>query len=203
VIPEKFLITGLPRSRTAWISAYFQGLDGVSCFHEPETQVFSFDCLIEYIDDVFTEYTGVSSSGMAVWTAFEFITFSGCKSLIIDRSIEDVIQSLSNANIGIGNEENRKICDYVIELYDRMHFETDCMQITYEALDDSYWMEKIQNHLVPGVPFSYKYWESIMEMNIQVDMKKWYSRESRSWMPKTFGDEVQRRVTLLTELTGD
>ena len=192
-----FLITGLPRSRTAWIAQYFQGLEGVSCFHEPESKENDIASVLDRLSDVYGLYSGISSSAISFWTDNELKSFNGCKSLIIERNIDDVIESLNKAEMGLSEDTNIKICDYIIKSYERIEKSTDCMKIKYGNLDDPYYMKSIQNHLTPQTMFDYKYWEYMMEANIQIDMNKWKRNNMLTGSNNSFVKELERRINFL------
>ena len=86
-----FCITGLPRSRTAWFSAYFTAC-GYKCAHEGMR-----DCqsIIGY-NKKMLDYDGNSDCGIALYPTTE-------KIVIIERDKDDVKKSLRKyfKNIGI------------------------------------------------------------------------------------------------------
>ena len=81
-------ITGYPRSRTRWFADYFDGIDGVTAYHEPLNGMRS---KREFYDLVETGCI-VSDSGLFI-TDFQE-RYPSIPTLVIERDIDDVYQSL-------------------------------------------------------------------------------------------------------------
>lgn len=81
-----FLITGLPRSRTAWFAAVCTG-NGSVCYHEPQEDP------ITLLKTIGHERIGISDSGAGMRLA-EILQAVQPKVLIIDRPIDEVEASM-------------------------------------------------------------------------------------------------------------
>lgn len=97
----KFCITGLPRSRTAWFSAYFTAC-GYKCAHEGMNGC---ESIVEYLDRM-SMYEGNSDCGC--------VFYPHQKTVIIERDAEEVKKSLSRlfddvSFVDLCNEKMKKI----------------------------------------------------------------------------------------------
>ena len=81
-------ITGFPRSRTRWMADYFDGIHGVTAYHEPLNGLRSKEEFYKIVE------TGciISDSGLFI-TDFQE-RYPSIPTLIIERDIDDVYQSL-------------------------------------------------------------------------------------------------------------
>lgn len=82
-----YLITGLPRSRTAWLSAYLSAA-GSKCMHEP----FAYINRQRSFEDITAGCEGISDSTLLIlpsWT-------DNNKTLIIERDPIEVVDSMVN-----------------------------------------------------------------------------------------------------------
>lgn len=90
---QPFLITGLPRSRTAWLATLANCVPGVICQHEPTQEWAAWE-------GCFTAWRGAQHA----WAGFadhalgfhlpEIVARSAARVLIVDRDIEDVRTAL-------------------------------------------------------------------------------------------------------------
>lgn len=90
----KFLITGLPRSRTAWWSVATTGPWSI-CHHEPLTWCENFAAVKSCWDST-NAYVGVSDSGMAPLLG-RILEEVKPRTLIVQRDINEVQASLERA----------------------------------------------------------------------------------------------------------
>lgn len=89
-----FLITGLPRSRTTWLS-YAATLDGWSkCHHEASLDLDSIDALSKFYSSQPERYVGISDSHLAQILPL-ILEVIRPRTLIVLRNPQEVTQSLS------------------------------------------------------------------------------------------------------------
>ncbi len=118
-----FFITGLPRSRTAWMAAFLTGGD-ILCHHElmkycPTREVF-FQSFRHP-----TLRIGNSDSGLPV-TGFQE-AFPASKTVIIERHIEDVYNSLHDIEIPVG-------MDWLVDMNSRLS-KLKGLRVEFDNLD--------------------------------------------------------------------
>lgn len=139
---SKFVITGLPRSRTAWFSAYFTYGD-IICYHE----AFYHGIPLEG-----AKHVGNADCGYFVkdWDIGEHGL------VIIHRDPEDVARSLYRIGLDEGIE-------YLPMVSERL-YELDGLHVDYDDIDDR--LEEIHDYLgLPG--YDKKRAELFRNMNIQ------------------------------------
>ena len=158
---EPFFITGLPRSRTAWMAVAMTA-SRTFCRHEPR-----YDSVRDLKDlwySNYYQYVGISDSGLGLklqWIMDEIKP----RVLIIDRAIEDVIRS--GAKLGV---HNRK---YIEDLYSAIapfRFHPNTRIVNFEDLDDLNIIRSIHKHLMPHAFFYDEHVKQLMHMNIQVSL---------------------------------
>lgn len=153
---QPFFITGLPRSRTAWMAEF------MGAVHEPTADIKS----IEDMRGVFERHSGVSDSGLGFWIEWILREIKPL-TVIIERDIDDVEKSLDKLNIPKTN--------YCELLKDRlMYFRNHplVMTVPFERLNDIRVMQKVWWHLKTGAPFDEGRFREMKDINIQCDHEK-------------------------------
>jgi len=178
-----FLITGLPRSRTAWMSMYFQGLRNTKCLHEPVRHLPIKESIQEYLSkkpngwlEYQKYYRGISTSGFSLWEGECKELFYKGKCVIILREPIDVIMSLSKMEGVRDTEDNARITyNQMNELLlqtAQNYLRMDTITVQYEDLDCKETMKKVHKHLVPTIEWCDDYWEQMNELNITINEQK-------------------------------
>jgi hypothetical protein len=154
----KFLITGLPRSRTAWMAAF------MGCQHEPSGQMNSlFD-----INEFYKVNDGCSDSTMGWWLPWILKTVRP-RVVIIDRPIAEVEASLQREFPEI---EPNLYCKKLLASLDRWRRYAAVMSVPYASLDNVATMRKVFWHLRPGTPFDEGRYFHMQRQKIVVDKNK-------------------------------
>ena len=101
-VKKNFFITGLPRSRTAWLAAYFTE-GNVFCYHDGLKYLNSkedfYDLMHNAHRDYRLEMIGNSDSGL-IFTDFQ-TRFPGVPTVIIERPVADSWQSMVSLGFSI------------------------------------------------------------------------------------------------------
>lgn len=162
---QPFLITGLPRSRTAWMAHFFT-VPGVWCEHEPSYH-------FTHLNDLEAFYARGAGHGMRVgasdhglgWWLPEIIRKHGAKVLLIERDIHDVNADLIRLGLKDG------ALDYLRELRRRenlMRAHPNVLCVPYSKIDEPGRMERAWFHCLPGVPFDEARFQYMRRFNIQL-----------------------------------
>lgn len=110
---KPFLIVGLPRCRTAWMSVAAGSMPRATCYHEP---VRSLDRWQDIFSQTWrahgpdTEFVGISDHSMGFHLA-EIMERVAPRTLIIERPIEDVVESLRK----IGIRDAGRYCELLLK----------------------------------------------------------------------------------------
>jgi len=145
-----YFITGLHRSRTAWMAAY------LDCIHEPIKYMNQLSDLDMYFD----KYGGISDSSLSFWID-DIISIYEPKTVIIERDIDDVKQSLKRLFPGI---PDNPLMEKLKEKMDSVESPL-ILRVKYEELNDINTMEKIHNHI--ETEFNVDKFERFKTLNIQ------------------------------------
>lgn len=161
---EPFLITGLPRSRTAWLSVAAAN-DQSICWHEP----------VGWLDrwqDVFTKiwgnqpqrYVGASDSALGFHLQ-EIIERVAPRVLIVERDIGQVQASLDRLGPTPVN-----FCTLLKASMEYIH--PLIKRVPFEALADSHVVVQCLRHLMPEAVISQDRIRALQPLNIQADMTR-------------------------------
>lgn len=161
---RKFLITGLPRSRTAWFSVAMRGKHSY-CLHEPTADAQSYDDLLDMWSHPNWEYQGVSDSALGYWLP-RIMRDLEPKVLIVERPVDEVIASLERM-VGYSVADWRpRIADLKAQL-DGVGSHPLIKRVDYRLLREPAVMMDCAEWLVPGHgPQAL----SLQHMNIQQEL---------------------------------
>jgi len=140
----KFVVCGLPRSRTAWL-ANFLTYDGLYCHHEGLNGCRN---LNEYYDKI-------GDDGDAT-TIPHLLDLPDCKKVIIDRDVNRAVQ-FTEVNYG---PANRIYFDSLKDFLSQM----EGLHIPFEKIDSS--LREIWEY-VTDIPFDEKRANMLIRLNVQ------------------------------------
>lgn len=144
-----FVITGLPRTRTAWMAALMSGERSI-CFHEPKNIFGSWNAFFAYATTLDYEYIGISDSSVTIDPLFDWSIFQMAKIVMIDRNPEDVIDSYSN----VMDFSHTEAADLVLRVYDGLNqlvAKHEVMHVGYDALESIATVAAIWDYCLPGI----------------------------------------------------
>lgn len=161
-----FLITGLPRSRTAWMALLTSTAPRTICHHEPSADTQSFEDLVALWREPGFDRVGMSDSTLGF--QLERITKEiDPRILVIERPIAEVRGSMLKYLAGLDFSINR-MDDYLAELSAALEFKhDDIARIPYADLKDRETLLFALAWILPDVEWPNL--DSIMGMNVQVD----------------------------------
>ena len=165
---DRFLITGLPRSRGAWLSAVANMSAGVECFHEPCAEMDGW----QDIRHIWTErdhrdpqYVGISDS-MLGFHLPEILDKYSPQVLIIDRDIDEVHASL--ARMGI---PQTRYCELLKERLDAID-DRRVVRVPFHDMRSPRVVMTVLQHLIPYTRIQPGKVFEMMHLNIQEDIKR-------------------------------
>lgn len=146
----RFYITGLPRSRTAWLANLMTNKDSF-CFHEPVKYVQqSTQEIEEYLDEKTMDYryTGVCDSSIPFYNDNSFINPDE-PLLVVVRPIEEVIESMKKLN-GQSLSHNIQLANKASDNLEKFtEYHTNKMYVNSEDLDNPSTVESVMRFLTP------------------------------------------------------
>ena len=144
---QPFLITGLPRSRTAWLAraAIIEGFS--HCCHEPSLAMDCIDDLMRYYVSRSEPFVGVSDSHLAhrLPAIMEIVR---PRTLIVLRDLEEVARSLEARGLSSRN------CMAALHNIGAVLGNPLVRTIEYEDLSNSGLLAEAFQWLMPGAPLS-------------------------------------------------
>jgi len=159
---RRFLITGLPRSRTAWLAVAATHGE-VVCHHEPKNNLPSWDAIF---DTVWSGggCVGISDHGLGFYLP-EIIRRVAPRTLIVERPIAEVKASL--ARLG---ERPTNLCDLLLEALTYQH--PLILRVRYSALANTAVVVACLRWLVPGAEIDAARIARLQGENIQADWNR-------------------------------
>ncbi len=167
----RFFITGLPRSRTAWLANLFT-VQNSQCVHEPSHDFATLDDLGTWWESATpSARLGLSDHGMGWWLE-EIIEAYQPRVLLIERPAAQAYAALRA--MGMPDQ----VMEYLRELQRRqnlMRSHADVLCVPFHKLDDARTMERAWFHVLPGIPFDEGRFHYLKRFNIQL---------TESWLTK-------------------
>lgn len=159
---KPFIIYALPRSRTAWLSTFLTYGDR-RCGHDIVVEMPDLKKIQAFfsIPNVGTVETGMVSGWKLVKKLVPDI-----KMVVIRRPILDVKSSL--LKFGLESDEELERRD---KLLDEIQAQPDVLSISFDELNYPIFCKEIFEHCLE-LPFDKRWWVSLKDKNIQIDMKK-------------------------------
>lgn len=165
MIARPFLITGLPRSRTAWMSAVANTIPGAICYHEPIEQFPSWQISLSLWNEPRYSWVGISDSAMGFHLA-EIINEYRPRILIIERNIDDAEVSLRRLGIPATN-----YCSLLRDHLSRFIAHRLVRTVAFDRLADTETVRACLQHLMPGAVIDGSKISALQRLNIQADVE--------------------------------
>jgi len=156
---HSFLVTGFPRSRTAWL-ANFLTYGESFCFHEAINGCYDWKTYFKKLSNVNCKYVGNSDSGVALSPLVKQMP-EIMPVVIIERDKLDVIDSLENI---YGEEYEETIFQIVTQIGLNLSKVENALRIPFEYINEN--LSEICMHCI-GTEMNENRAESLINMNIQ------------------------------------
>jgi len=167
---NRFFITGLPRSRTAWLAVALSRSNAI-CHHEPSAWLKDHEALEElWAPSVVSIGVSDSALGVAIGPILEAF---GPRTLIVQRPIEDVLTSiagyLGKGGFEVNHERLRRRLLFINDKLHKHHRHPLVRVVAYEDLTNVETVRNVIGWLTPSVrpPIDL---DQLMHLNIQADL---------------------------------
>lgn len=167
---EPFFITGLPRSRTAWLANLFS-YENSFCFHEALRKCSEIKDIKKIFNGVNKQYVGDSDSGLPFFIDEVLDLFPESKLVLVNRGVSEAIESLGKVFPDYPNIEK-----IVIKTQDAINDMVEKYKpfiIDFEDLNDMGACELLWEYCVPGIVFEARRWEMLNLMNVEINISKY------------------------------
>lgn len=161
-----YLITGLPRTRTAWMSIAASMGPASICFHEPMSESGSWRKAAELWQSETFKYIGIADSAFGFHLS-EILHDIRPRTLVIERPQADVAASLGKLSTRQTN-----YCDLLAARIEEFKSHLLVKTISFSALRDNETVLECLDWLMPGLYFDRAKIEQLQNMNITVDMDR-------------------------------
>jgi GNAT superfamily N-acetyltransferase len=160
-----FLVLGLPRSRTVWLSR-FLSFQPYACYHDQASYVRSVEDVRAWLSQ---PYIGtVETAAAPFWRLGRFIR-PDLRMAVVRRDPADVIESLMRFNCFERERLTRVIARYDRAL-DRAETAKGCLSVRFEDLNRRQTCERLFEHCL-GIPAPAGWWNRIAPQNLQRDLR--------------------------------
>ena len=174
---NNFFITGLPRSRTAWLSTFFTG-NNCFCYHEVIRVSDGFDDAIQKLLNRKEMYVGNSDSSLPIWMDKIDHILHRSPIVIIERNIDEVAHSLTKT---FGKYDYTIVLDLTLKGLETMKNRYNYISVDYNKLNEQVYLEMIWNFCTPNIPFDKDKFETLKAINISINkdlyMKSLFSKD--------------------------
>jgi hypothetical protein len=163
---KPFYITGLPRSRTAWLSVVLSDYQRVSCLHEPlaRTDPTNVEFLLTAQR---TPFAGISDPGLSV-VAPDLPELLPGPIVIVWRDPGEVIESIINQLGGSAEVHEGGIAALHFSLIKFANTHPH-MDINFDDLPSMDVVRSIWSYLLPELPFQRRRIEQLQRLKIEAD----------------------------------
>lgn len=195
-MPTPFLVLGLPRSRTAWLSKFLT-YDGWICGHEELQHMRSLKDIKTWFNQ---PLIGTVETAAAPWWRLIDVLIPGVKVLVIRRPVNEVVASLMAVCPGMFNEinltRNMKYLDRKLNQLTRRL--KNVMSIDFKDLDKENTCAKVFKFCL-DLPFDKEHYTKLKDQNIQINLPAMlrYSSAYRESLIK-LGNQATNKI--LTQL---
>ena len=159
-----FFITGLPRTRTAWLANFLTYGDKSLCYHE----AFADGDIETVFGMTKCDYIGNSDCGNTYFLSSIRTLYPNAVHVLIKRPAGEVKVSLGKLLNEDVNDTVDKLSAH-IEDYERI---TRPLVVDFKDLDSENIIRKIWGACLPEIPFDKPRWEMLRMMNVQITKER-------------------------------
>lgn len=159
ILPDPFLICGLPRSRTAWLSVFLE------CSHELSGEVPTIDDMIDVLDR--RERRGNSDSIQALFLSKILVRIPNANVVFVERNKDDAINSFVKVT-GLKKEECTQLFDLIdAQISEWKKILPRSLTVKFEEIGDENVARAIWQHCRPMDAFNPIRFRALEKLNIQ------------------------------------
>lgn len=166
IMTRNFFITGLPRSRTAWLSVLLSDQDSF-CYHELLSNCQGISEFHKKLSNPFFNKVGNSDSGLSLYWDKIKNYYKNCPLILIYRNEQESLDSLKNS-LKLSQEQAEFVIEYTSE---KLKTLDPTLTVYYEDLDNYEICNDIFKHII-NKNLKYEKWEALNKLNITVELPK-------------------------------
>ena len=181
----RFFITGLPRSRTAWLATLADMVPNAVCHHEPTTWFDRWQDVETIWGESEAGHVGISDSCLG-FRLGDILDHYGPRVLVVARPMEEVAASLEAIGLPVAHKA-------LAILWGRIHPYLDdplVRVVPYDALYDEVTVFSCLKHLMPDAHIDPAKVGRMMSMNVQADTTFTMARAKGKDVTRLLGPEI-------------
>ncbi len=187
-----FIVYGLPRSRTFWLSQFLSYREWI-CGHDEIRHVRS----LRDIDDWFAQpSTGTVETAAAPWWRLIHSRVRDLRVVVVRRPVGEVVASLTALGIH-GQEANIRRLDAKLSQIE--HRVPNVLSVRYDELFDEGGCAKVFQHCLP-YPHDHQWWLLLSALNLQAKMHGLFRYYQAHWGQLTTVGDIAKQ-SMLAALT--
>lgn len=157
-----FVVFGLPRSRTAWLTQWLSRAAGAPVGHDMAIEADSID---QWLENIFRRLRGTCETGaVEAWPILRR-AIPECRIVTVQRDLEDVAASLEAAGAPTPWDDLRRRARVLGELSEQ----PAVLSVRFSHLANPRACAMVQEHCL-GTPFNWPLWCEMDRLNVQVAM---------------------------------
>jgi len=165
-----FLISALPRSRTAWLAA-FLSTGGWTCHHQVAVRMRSIPDMVRFFQQ---PCTGAAETAVSLgWMLFRYY-LPELRTVVIRRPVEECVASMLRVDVAAVAVYNEGVLRHGLTreaaALDALAEQPDVLAVDYADLAREDACAAVFEHCLP-FPFPRARWLEMRERNIQADVK--------------------------------
>lgn len=169
---KHFFITGLPRSRTGWLSVLFTYGPSI-CVHDVTRKHRTEGAIRSYSETHFRdfEYVGFSDSGLPWIDVNPQRDFPGAPVVIVERDPTEVVESLERVGVPLDLAQS-VVADGIkrIQEFEKSNYH---LYVHYDDLGLEETARMVWKWVLPDIPFNEERWKMLDGMTVDIDVKRW------------------------------
>lgn len=193
-----YLIVGMPRSKTAWMSVVASMVPGSICHHEPVTRFKRWECCFDIWKNTAMPHVGIADSGLGFHLE-RILAEVAPRVLIIRRDPKEVIESLKRISPTQINYEPENLVRALTESLDAFAAAPGVLSVAFEDLERPEIVANCLNHLIPGGTLSEDRIRELIDLNIQVDVDRFWklAGANRAHAIEMVGRDIALRLRVM------
>ena len=177
-----YFITGLPRTRTAWLANLFSYQESF-CYHEALKHVSSVNGLVEFLKATDAKYVGDSDSGLPFVMEQVIDHFTNARLVVIERDPNSVIESLRKA-FPFASVDFPEMVLRAAHAIEELKKKFRPLVVAHRDLERMEICRRVWDYCLPDVPFNERRWQMLDPLTVEIRPDKYLksiSPESARW----------------------
>lgn len=159
-----FLILGLPRSRTAWLSVFLT-YGNIVCHHELVGK-HGIDALWSEMQYGDGEFRGNADTLAALYLDEIIQAMPDIRLVVVQRKPSEVVDSMRAKGFFASEQAIEKLSPYIVKAANL----PGTLNVRFEALSEEATLRELQEHIAPGEPWHPWRFEALRDLNVQMSM---------------------------------